>query len=599
MVAGGGRLPVRRAGVGAVPDRAGGGPGAGGRRRGALLDGGRRSRRSRASRRDAARGRAGVGGPGGVGAAHAVGLCAGRRLRLGDAWSDACGFGVVGRSAGGRPRRSAAAARGRPCPPRPGGRRRGAGDRRGGGAGSGPAGGTASAGPSRRPTGCGRSGVELGHVAEGVGEGVEDLVRFARLANPADPYNLNHPGRFVANASTALAGAVGRRRASRAPGGGVRRARVGLRPGAGVRPPAAHRSADGGRRVRAARPSGRPGPRTAPAALGAAEPAPLWTDPRPTARPVHARSTTPRRPARCTSTACGSTRSGSALRPIRAAARGRVTASVGTGSARSPMGSHRRRPLRPLTVRRLIHFPPRRPHLRPVRQRVGVADEASASATSAPAATGSAATGSSRSAQAAGAVAAADGAAAGRLAEIARRLPSDPAKLMPKDVAEPGPHHDPERARRARVTRADKDFTSTPGQPGQPQVAPRRARAPRPREPGGRRRRSSSTSSAARSRDQGRQPVLLVHRAGRPRGGRLRRLRDRGRRRPAAGRHRRRPRARTSRSSRRTASRPRSRPTPTASRADRSTSTCGRAASRRPRGRTVSTPRRRPRCGSE
>jgi hypothetical protein len=32
---------------------------------------------------------------------------------------------------------------------------------------------------------------------------------------------------------------------------------------------------------------------------------------------------------------------------------------------------------------------------------------------------------------------------------------------MPKDVPEPGPHHDPERARRARVSRADKDFTST------------------------------------------------------------------------------------------------------------------------------------------
>jgi len=58
-------------------------------------------------------------------------------------------------------------------------------------------------------------------------------------------------------------------------------------------------------------------------------------------------------------------------------------------------------------------------------------------------------------------VVAADGAAAGRLAEIARRLPSDPAKLTPRDVAEPGPHHDPERARRARVTRADKDFTGT------------------------------------------------------------------------------------------------------------------------------------------
>jgi len=64
------------------------------------------------------------------------------------------------------------------------------------------------------------------------------------------------------------------------------------------------------------------------------------------------------------------------------------------------------------------------------------------------------------SSSAGGAVAAADGAAAGQLVEIARRLPSDPAELMPKDVPEPGPHHDAERARRARVTRADKDFAS-------------------------------------------------------------------------------------------------------------------------------------------
>jgi hypothetical protein len=62
--------------------------------------------------------------------------------------------------------------------------------------------------------------------------------------------------------------------------------------------------------------------------------------------------------------------------------------------------------------------------------------------------------------EAGGAVAAADRAAADRLAEIERRLPSEPTTLMPTDVAEPGPHHDPERARRARVTRADKDFTS-------------------------------------------------------------------------------------------------------------------------------------------
>ena len=64
-------------------------------------------------------------------------------------------------------------------------------------------------------------------------------------------------------------------------------------------------------------------------------------------------------------------------------------------------------------------------------------------------------------------VAAADHAAAERLAEIGRRMPTDPAKLIPTEVAEPegpplpGPHHDPERARRARVTRADKNFTST------------------------------------------------------------------------------------------------------------------------------------------
>lgn len=58
-------------------------------------------------------------------------------------------------------------------------------------------------------------------------------------------------------------------------------------------------------------------------------------------------------------------------------------------------------------------------------------------------------------------MAAADRVAAGQLAAIERRLPSDPGTLMPSEVAEPGPHHDPARARRARVTRADKDFTST------------------------------------------------------------------------------------------------------------------------------------------
>ena len=43
--------------------------------------------------------------------------------------------------------------------------------------------------------------------------------------------------------------------------------------------------------------------------------------------------------------------------------------------------------------------------------------------------------------------------------EIERRHPTKRAELMPKEVADPGPHHDAQRARRARVTRADQDFT--------------------------------------------------------------------------------------------------------------------------------------------
>lgn len=54
----------------------------------------------------------------------------------------------------------------------------------------------------------GAQGIELAHVAGGVGEGVEGLVRLARTLNPADPYNLDHPARFVENASSALAGTV-------------------------------------------------------------------------------------------------------------------------------------------------------------------------------------------------------------------------------------------------------------------------------------------------------------------------------------------------------------------------------------------------------
>ena len=202
------------------------------------------------------------------------------------------------------------------------------------------------------------NGVALGHVVEGVAEGVEDAVRFARLVNPADPYNLNHPGRFVANASTALAGAVDdlvhplrQVAAIVGPGWGSDPARA-----YGHLLPTALLMAVTGAGRSAVRTSG-----TRPAPGAGAAPSPVWTDPRPTAPPF-------------------------APAPPPAA-----------------------------------HTPP----------------------------------------SPSSAVAAADGAAAGKLAEIARRLPSDPATLMPKDVPEPGPHHDPERARRARVTRADKDFTST------------------------------------------------------------------------------------------------------------------------------------------
>ena len=276
------------------------------------------------------------------------------------------------------------------------------------------------------------NGVALGHVARGVGEGVEDLVRFARLMNPADPYNLNHPGRFLANASTALAGAVDDVVHP------VRQVAGFVGPGWGSDPARAYGHLLPTALVTAVTGAGRstgrgPGPRPAPAALGATEPAPLWMDPRPTARPF---TPAPPPPAALPAAAAPPP-------PVPDGVASPPSAAAHTPASPSPPS------------------PPPPPAEGPAAG--GVADEASSSATTGSATTGSATTGSATasSAQAAGAVAAADGAAAERLAEIARRLPSDPAKLMPRDVAEPGPHHDPERARRARVTRADKDFTST------------------------------------------------------------------------------------------------------------------------------------------
>ena len=212
------------------------------------------------------------------------------------------------------------------------------------------------------------NGVALGHVARGVGEGVEDLVRFTRLVNPADPYNLNHPGRFLANASTALAGAVDDVVHP------VRQVAGFVGPGWGSDPARAYGHLLPTAVLTAVAGAGRstvrgPGPRTAPAALGATEPAQLWTGPdRPPdpSRPLH--HPPPPCPLHLHRLRLYPLRLG--LRPIRLHLR--PSHRLRRHRVRSlPMGSHRRRPLRPLTVRRLIHFPPRRPHLRPVRQRVG------------------------------------------------------------------------------------------------------------------------------------------------------------------------------------------------------------------------------------
>ena len=305
------------------------------------------------------------------------------------------------------------------------------------------------------------NGVALGHVARGAGEGVEDLLRFARLVNPADPYNLNHPGRFLANASTALAGAVDDVVHP------LRQVAAFVGPGWGSDPARAYGHLLPTAVLTAVTGAGRstvrgPGPRPAPAALGATEPAPLWTDPRPTARPFTpapppppaALPAAPPPPAALPAPARPSPDPPAVPASPAPAAAAPPPSTPGPlapdGVASPPPAAAAQTPAPPSS--------PTQPPAPPEGPAAGgAADEASSSAASS-ATTGAATAGA---APTSGAVVAADGAAAGRLAEIARRLPSDPAKLTPRDVAEPDPHHDPERARRARVTRADKDFTGT------------------------------------------------------------------------------------------------------------------------------------------
>lgn len=275
-------------------------------------------------------------------------------------------------------------------------------------------------------------GNELGHIAEGVGEGVEDVVRLVRVANPADPYNVNHPGRMVANASTALAHTVDDvvhplRQVAEFVGSGwgsdPARAFGHLLPtvlmAAAAGPSRSVVSASGPARTTGAASEVGRAAHVDRSPFDSAEPGrpapPLWSDPRPTARPFE--------PAR----APAATTSGP---PASAAA-----PQVGTAAAPQAGGSDA--------------------------STAAASDPNSPTPAATPRAMGQAKPG------AADTVAAADHAAAERLEEIGRRLPTDPAKLMPTEVAEPegppqpGPHHDPERARRARVTRADKNFTST------------------------------------------------------------------------------------------------------------------------------------------
>ncbi len=65
------------------------------------------------------------------------------------------------------------------------------------------------------PTGWSRVGAEMsdlgaegGRLAAGLGEGVEDIARFARTVNPLDPWNVTHPASFVDGISSTAAGLV-------------------------------------------------------------------------------------------------------------------------------------------------------------------------------------------------------------------------------------------------------------------------------------------------------------------------------------------------------------------------------------------------------
>ncbi len=215
-------------------------------------------------------------------------------------------------------------------------------------------------------------GSELAHVGAGFGEGVEDALRLARIANPADPYNLNHPGRFVANASTALAGAVADvvhplRQVAEFVGSGwgsdparayghllptVLLPGVLGRPGVGVPGPGQGAGGAAVGEARSVLDGAADGPVAgrSPAAAGPARPVPLWADPRPTARPFE--------PAPL--------QTGPTARPFEPAPQtGPAPASAAASPSRLPSWSRSRPRARPLGPVRS----PRRPRPSPLRRR--------------------------------------------------------------------------------------------------------------------------------------------------------------------------------------------------------------------------------------
>jgi hypothetical protein len=246
----------------------------------------------------------------------------------------------------------------------------------------------------------GANGTELAHVAKGVGEGVESLVQLARTMNPADPYNLNHPGRFVENTSAALSGTVDTlahplRLVAGFVGTGwsadPARAFGHLIPAVAAGGARSILGAAEARAGRSALGAERDAARTTEAGIGRQASQSLWADPRPTAAPFAPRAEPGPAPPRNSDTESGP----------------------------------------------------------------------------------------------AGGLAEADHAAAERMDRLGGDLPSRLAKLAPKDVAPPATsapptvpevdsvprvrvrsggrpdrHHDPERARQARLSRADKDFSS-------------------------------------------------------------------------------------------------------------------------------------------